>query len=178
MDLNYIIAQAFGIFATLCCFAMPLFKRKWQMLLVNVAGNLFFILNLLFLGYHETGSIFANATAMIVNVVSLVQVLISYWHVKKGTPVTTAENIIFLLLYVGMGFVGFNRALDFLPIIASVFNMLAVFQKDEQKTRLLVLCNASIFCAYYIIIGSTSLLAELMAVITTLIGLIKYRKKA
>ena len=178
MDLNYIIAQAFGIFATLCCFAMPLFKRKWQMLLVNVAGNLFFILNLLFLGYYETGNLFANATAMIVNVVSLVQVLISYWHVKQGTPVTTAENIIFLLLYVGMGFIGFHRALDFLPIIASVFNMLAVFQKDEQKTRYLVLGNASIFCAYYIILGSTSLLAELMAVITTVIALIKYRKKA
>ncbi len=177
MDLIYIIAQAFGIFATLCCFAMPLFKRKWQMLLVNVAGNLFFILNLLLLGLHS-GDLFANATAMIVNVVSLVQVLISYWHVQKGTPVTKLENIIFLILYVGLGFVGFNRALDFLPIIASVFNMLAVFQKDEQKTRLLVLCNASIFCSYYIIIGSTSLLAELMAVITTLIGLIKYRKKA
>ena len=178
MDLTYIIAQAFGIFATLSCFAMPLFKRKWQMLLVNVAGNLFFILNLLLLGLHETGNLFANATAMIVNVVSLVQVLISYWHVKKETPVTTAENIVFLLLYVGLGFVGFNRALDFLPIIASVFNMLAVFQKDEQKTRVLVLCNAAIFCAYYIILGSTSLLAELMAVITTVIALIKYRKKA
>lgn len=178
MDLNYIIAQAFGIFATLCCFSMPLFKRKWQMLLVNVAGNLFFILNLLFLGYHETGSIFANATAMIVNVISLVQVLISFWHVKKDIPVTTTENIIFLILYVFMGFIGFHRILDFLPIIASVFNMLAVFQKDEQKTRYLVLCNASIFCAYYIIIGSTSLLAELMAVVTTLVGLIKYRKKA
>ena len=178
MDLNYIIAQAFGILATLCCFAMPLFKKKWQMLLVNVASNLFFILNLLFLGYHETGSFFANATAMIVNTVSLAQVLISYWHVKKNSPVTTAENIIFLLLYVGMGFIGFNRALDLLPIAGSVFNMLAVFQKDEQKTRYLVLCNASIFCCYYIILGSTSLLAELMAVITTVIALIKYRKKA
>lgn len=177
MDLTYLIAQAFGIFATLCCFAMPLFKRKWQMLLVNVAGNLFFILNLLLLGAHS-GDLFLNATAMIVNLVSLVQVLISYWHVQKNTPVTTLENIIFLLLYVGMGFVGFNRALDLLPIIASVFNMLAVFQKDEQKTRILVLCNASIFCAYYIIIGSTSLLAELMAVVTTVIALIKYRKKA
>ena len=177
MDLIYIIAQAFGIFATLCCFAMPLFKRKWQMLLVNIAGNLFFILNLLLLGLHE-GDLFANATAMIVNVVSLVQVLISYWHVKKETPVTMAENIIFLLLYVGMGFIGFQRALDFLPIIASVFNMLAVFQKDEQKTRYLVLCNASIFCAYYIILGSTSMLAELLAVITTVIGLVKYRKKS
>lgn len=178
MDLIYIEAQVFGILATLCCFAMPLFKKKWQMLLVNVGGNLFFILNLLLLGLHETGDLFANATAMIVNLVSLVQVLISYWHVKKGTPVTTPENIIFLLLYVGLGFIGFNRALDLLPIAASVFNMLAVFQRDEQKTRLLVLGNASIFCAYYIIIGSTSLLAELMAVVTTLIGLIKYRKKA
>ena len=178
MDLTYIIAQAFGIFATLCCFAMPLFKRKWQMLLVNVAGNLFFILNLLLLGYHETGSIFANATAMIVNGVSLIQVLLSYYHVQKNTPVTVPENVLFLLLYVALGFVGFQRALDLLPIVASVFNMLAVFQRDEQKTRYLVLCNASIFCAYYIILGSTSLLAELMAVITTVIALIKYRKKA
>ena len=175
MDLIYIIAQAFGIFATLCCFAMPLFKKKWQMLMINIGGNLFFILNLLLLGLH-TGDLFANATAMIVNVVSLVQVLISYWHVKKGTPVTTVENIIFLFLYVGMGFMGFNQALDLLPIVASVFNMLAVFQKDEQKTRILILFNASIFCLYYIIIGSTSLLAELLAVITTVIGLIKYRK--
>lgn len=178
MDLLYIIAQAFGIFATLCCFAMPLFKKKWQMLLVNVAGNLFFILNLLLLGLHETGDLFANATAMIVNAVSLIQVLLSYYHVQKGTPVTIPENILFLLLYVGMGLVGFNRVLDLLPITASVFNMLAVFQKDEQKTRYLVLCNASIFCVYYIIIGSTSLLAELMAVVTTVIALVKYSKKA
>ena len=177
MNLLYIIAQAFGIFATLCCFAMPLFKKKWQMLLVNVAGNLFFILNLLLLGAHS-GDWLGNATAMIVNLVSLVQVLISYRHVQRGTPVTKAENLVFLALYVGMGFIGFNRALDFLPIIASVFNMLAVFQKDEQKTRYLVLCNASIFCTYYIIIGSTSLLAELMAVITTVIALVKYRKSA
>lgn len=177
MNFIYIIAQAFGIFATLCCFAMPLFKKKWQMLLVNVGGNLFFILNLLLLGANE-GDLFLNSTAMIVNLVSLVQVLLSYRHVQKDTPVTKAENIIFLLLYVGMGFIGFQRVLDFLPIIASVFNMLAVFQKDEQKTRYLVLFNASIFCTYYIIIGSTSLLAELMAVITTVIALIKYRKKA
>ena len=178
MDLTYLIAQAFGIFATICCFIMPLFKKKWQMLLVNVGGNLFFILNLMLLGLHETGDLFANATAMIVNTVSLVQVLLSYWHVQKKSPVTTAENIIFLLLYVGLGFVGFNRALDLLPIVASVFNMLAVFQPDEQKTRYLVLGNASIFCTYYIIIGSTSLLAELMAVVTTVIALVKYRKKA
>ena len=173
----YWIAQTFGILATLCCFIMPLFKKKWQMLLINAGGNLFFILNLLLLGAAD-GNLFANATALIVNAVSLVQVFLSYWHVKKEKPVTIAENIIFLVLYVGLGFVGFNRALDLLPIVGSVFNMLAAFQRDEQKTRWLVLCNASIFCAYYIIIFSTSLFAELLAVVTTVIGLIKYRKKA
>ena len=176
MEPIYLIAQAFGIFATICCFIMPLFKKKWQMLLVNVGGNLFFILNLLLLGAHS-GNILANSTAMIVNIVSLVQVLISYYHVQKNTPVTKVENIVFLALYVGLGFVGFNRALDLLPIVSSVFNMLAVFQKDEQKTRWLILFNASIFCLYYIIIGSTSLLAELLAAITAVIGLVKYRKK-
>ena len=173
----YYIAQGFGLFATVCCFIMPFFKKKWQMLLVNVCANLFFIMNLLLLGANE-GNLFANSTAMIVNLVSLLQVLLSYWHVLKEKPVTTVENIIFLILYVGMGFIGFNRALDLLPIISSVFNMLAVFQRDEQKTRFLVLCNASLFCAYYIIIGSTSLLAELLAAITSLAALIKYRKKA
>ena len=172
----YYIAQAMGILATLFCFIMPLFKRKWQMLLINACGNLFFILNLLLLGLHQ-GDILANATAMIVNLVSLVQVFISYWHVQKEKPVTVVENIIFLILYVGMGFIGFSRALDLLPIVASVFNMLAAFQRNEQKTRYLVLCNASIFCTYYIIIGSTSLLAELLAVVTTVIALIRYRKK-
>ena len=173
----YYTAQAFGLLATISCFLMPLFKKKWQMLLVNVAGNLFFILNLLLLG-ASTGDLLANATAMIVNLISLAQVLLSYHHVRKGSAVTTAENIVFLVLYVGLGFVGFHRALDLLPIVASVFNMLAIFQRDEQKTRLLVLGNAGIFCLYYIIIGSTSLLAELLAVVTAVIGLIKYRKKA
>jgi len=172
----YYIAQAMGILATIFCFIMPLFKKKWQMLLINAAGNLFFILNLLLLGLHG-GNIFANTTAMIVNLVSLVQVFISFWHVQKEKPVTMAENIVFLALYVGLGFIGFHRVLDLLPIIASVFNMLAAFQRNEQKTRYLVLCNASIFCTYYIIIGSTSLLAELLAVVTTVIALIRYRKK-
>lgn len=176
-NMIYFIAQAFGIFATICCFIMPLFQKKWQMLLINAGGNLFFILNLLLLG-ASAGDLFANATALIVNMVSLIQVFISYYHVQKNIPVTVWENIVFLVLYVGLGFVGFNRALDLLPIVASVFNMLAAFQRNEQKTRYLILCNASIFCLYYIIIGSTSLLAELLAVITTVIGLVKYRKKA
>ena len=164
----YYIGQALGIVATVCCFALPLFKKKWQMLLVSATSNLFFALNLILIG--DVGS------AIIVNLLAIVQTLLSLWHVQKDKPVTVAENIIFLIGYIICGSFGFHRALDVLPIVGAVFNMLSVFQRDEQKTRILILLNASTFFIYYIVVGSTNLFAELLAAITTVIAMIKYRK--
>lgn len=164
----YYIGQALGIVATVCCFALPLFKKKWQMLLVSATSNLFFALNLILIG--DVGS------AIIVNLLAIVQTLLSLWHVQKDKPVTVAENIIFLIGYIICGSFGFHRALDVLPIIGAVFNMLSVFQRDEQKTRILILLNASTFFIYYIVVGSTNLFAELLAIITTVIAMIRYRK--
>ena len=163
----YYIGQALGIVATVCCFALPLFKKKWQMLLVSATSNLFFALNLILIG--DVGS------AIIVNLLAIVQTLLSLWHVQKDKPVTVAENIIFLIGYIICGSFGFRRALDVLPIVGAVFNMLSVFQRDEQKTRILILLNASTFFIYYIVVGSTNLFAELLAIITTVIAMIRYR---
>lgn len=163
----YYVGQALGIVATVCCFALPLFKKKWQMLLVSATSNLFFALNLILIG--DVGS------AIIVNFLAIVQTLLSLWHVQKDKPVTVAENIIFLIGYIICGSFGFHRALDVLPIIGAVFNMLSVFQRDEQKTRILILLNASTFFIYYIVVGSTNLFAELLAIITTVIAMIRYR---
>ncbi len=164
----YYIGQALGIVATVCCFALPLFKKKWQMLLVSATSNLFFALNLILIG--DVGS------AIIVNLLAIIQTLLSLWHVQKDKPVTVVENIIFLIGYIICGSFGFHRALDVLPILGAIFNMLSVFQRDEQKTRILILLNASTFFIYYIVVGSTNLFAELLAVITTVIAMIKYRK--
>lgn len=164
----YYIGQALGIVATVCCFALPLFKKKWQMLLVSATSNLFFALNLILIG--DVGS------AIIVNFLAIVQTLLSLWHVQKDKPVTVVENIIFLIGYIICGSFGFHRALDVLPIVGAVFNMLSVFQRDEQKTRILILLNASTFFIYYIVVGSTNMFAELLAAITTVIAMVKYRK--
>ena len=164
----YYIGQALGIVATVCCFALPLFKKKWQMLLISATSNLFFALNLILIG--DVGS------AIIVNLLAIVQTLLSLWHVQKDKPVTVAENIIFLIGYIICGSFGFHRALDVLPILGAIFNMLSVFQRDEQKTRILILLNASTFFIYYIVVGSTNMFEELLAVITTVIAMVKYRK--
>ena len=96
---------------------------------------------------------------------------------KNKSSVVAAWILLFLVLYIGCGLLGFRRAIDVLPIVGAVFNMLATFQRDEQKTRVLIFFNAGTYFSYYLALGATSMFAELLAAITALIGLVKYRKK-
>ena len=165
----YYIGQALGLVATVCCFVTPLMKKKWQMLVIVAAANLLFALNLILINQVSS--------AIYLYFVAIVQAAVSYWHVHKDKPVTKAENVVFLLLYVACGAIGFKRALDLLPIVGAVFNMLATFQPDEQKTRVLILLNAVCFFIFCAAVGSTSMFAELLAMITTIIAMVKYRKQ-
>ena len=168
--MNYYIGQAFGILSTLCCLVMPLMKKKWQMLAFSAVGNVAASANLVFLG--EIGS------AAIINLVATVQVLISLWHVKQEKPVTKAENVIFFIAYVALSVMGLHKVIDVLPIIGVLIYMFLAFQRDEQKSRVLTLANSLVFLVYYLMIGSTVVFAEIFAALSSIIGLIKYRKKA
>ena len=179
-NFTYWLGQAFGIFALICCFIMPLFKKKWQMLVLTALGNLFFALNYIAIGEIRSG--------MILNIVAIVQVAITFIHLKKNTDVTMTENILFLLINVGLVFallilkegwaaLNVKNWLEILPLIAAVFNTLATFERDEQKTRVLTFINAGTYFAYYAVLGMSSMFAELLAAITCVIGFIRYRKK-
>lgn len=165
----YYIGQAMGLVATACCFVTPLLKKKWQMLVMTAAANLMFALNMLLIG--EIGS------AIIIYIVAVIQALVSLWHVQKDKPVTRVETAVFLLASIGCGAIGFKKALDLLPIAGAVFNMLATFQRDEQKTRVFILFNALCFFVFCFAVRSTSMFAELLAMITTIIAMVKYRKQ-
>jgi len=168
--MNYYIGQAFGILSTICCMVMPLMKKKWQMLVFSAVANVAATMNLVFLG--EIGS------AAIINLVATVQVFISLWHVQKEKPVTKMENVIFFIAYVALGCMGLNKVIDVLPIIGVLIYMFLAFQRDEQKSRVLTLANSLVFLVYYLIIGSTVVFAEIFAALSSVIGLIKYRKRA
>lgn len=85
------------------------------------------------------------------------------------------EKGLFLALYVSCGLLGLRSTVDLLPVIGAVFNMLATFQRDEQRTRWLLLVNASIFAVYYVLIGSTVLLSVLCTMASTALGLYRGR---
>lgn len=166
----YYIGQALGLVVAVCSFTCPLWKKKWQMLVNSAVANLLVALNFFLL--DELGS------GIILNIVAVVQIGFSLWHLKKGTAVSLPENILFLGAYIICGSLGYQTWIDLLPIIGAVIFMFGVFQKNEQKTRLLGIGNAVAWILYDIIIGSSAALGQLVTIIVTVVAMWKYRKKA
>ena len=166
--MTYYVGQGFGLLSTLCCLILPLPKKKLHMLIINALNNAFVVINILLLA--------GVSSAIMVCAVAVIQSLVAILHLKKGSPISRGENVLFLVLYAGCGFLGFHTLLDALPIVGAVFNMLATFQRDEQRTRWLLLINAATFAVYYAIIGSTALLAVLCTIAASIVGLVRNRK--
>lgn len=168
--MSYYIGQAFGLLTTACCLTMPVLKRKKHMLWLNASNNTFAVLNVLLIS--------GWSSAITVCAVAVVQSLVALWHLRNDTQVKKSENLLFVFLFLGCGVLGYRRPIDLLPIVGAQFNMLSTFQRDEQRTRWLLLANASIFTVYYAIIGSTATLSCVCAIVSTVAGLLRYRKKA
>lgn len=166
---RYTLGQLLGLLSTGCCLVMPLFKRKKQMLLANGANNLLVIGNILLLAGFGSG--------VMVCAVAVAQVLVALEQMRRDRAAAGWENALFLALYVGCGLLGLRSAVDLLPIIGAVFNMLATFQRNEQRTRWLLLVNAAVFAVYYVLIGSTALLSVLCTIASTALGLYRYRRR-
>lgn len=167
--MRYYIGQAFGLLAAAGSLLCPVWKKKWQMLVTSAAASLMAALNFFFLNEMGTG--------IILNLVAVAQVGCSLWHLRRGTPVSTAENIAFFVVYIVCGSLGYRSWRDLLPIVAVVFFMLGVFQRDEQKTRLLVLGNAAAWLTYDLIIASGAAIGQAITIGVTAAALLKYGKK-
>ena len=179
--MSYILGQALGLCSTACTIILPFFKKKWQILALNIAVNLFLTLNFLLIG--QFGS------AMFLCLVAMVQSGISIIHNVKNTKVSLPETILFTVLYVGFGVFGiltapgfvpelnFTNLLEILPIIGALMLMISVFAPDEQTTRKFLLANALIWTVYTAIVGSTAFFTDVVAAISTASALWKYRKR-
>jgi membrane associated rhomboid family serine protease len=54
--------------------------------------------------------------------------------------------------------------------------MFAMFQKDPQKIRYILLGNMSSWVIYFIAPFSTSIFAQIAGIISSVIGILRYRK--
>ena len=176
----YLLGQFIGIIATISSIMMPVFKKKTHMLFNTIAVNILMALNFILIG--QIGS------AACLCAVAVVQSLVSLYHVKQGTKIQMIEKIVFLILYVVLGFVGiftspgfvmeisYRNLLELLPIAGAIMSMIFVFVKDEQMARRFLLATALIWSVYTALVGSSTFFAQIFTVVTTCVSMYKYRK--
>lgn len=170
MDYIYIAGQIVGVLVTITVIIIQQLKKRTQILWASVLVNMLGALNV----YLLSGSL---GSGVIVNFVAIAQILIALWHEKRSTDETLIEKIIFLILYVGVGIICYKSPIDILAILAAVFYMVAMLQKDEQKIRLCLLANMTSWTIYHGILLSTGIFAQLAGIVSAVIALIRYRKK-
>ena len=166
--MNYYIGQVIGLFVTAVVIITLQLKKKKQMLIASIISNILSAANILLLGSFNSG--------VIVCCVAVFQLILSLWHEHKKTDVTIIEKVIFLILYVTGGAIGFVTWIDLLCIVAAVFYMLAMLQKKEQHIRLFLLANLSTWIIYHGILGSTAIFAQIAGFISSVIALYRFRK--
>lgn len=179
--MNYWIGQGFGIIATVVGLLIPLFRKKWQMLIANFSNNLLLALNLVFL--DEVGS------GIFLFVVAMVQAAVNFVHCLRSKAAKPCENALFLCLYLGLGFYGLFTApgfvpavngknlLELLPILGAVCSMLFISEQNANRSRWYYMACSFVWFVYYIIIGSTSLLGSLLSLITGTAAIIRSKKE-
>ena len=177
----YYIGQFFGLLTIVCSVTMPFLKKKWQLLWANIAINALVILNMALIGQ------FGSAIGLCL--MAIVQSLLALLRTKDEKAVSTLETILFTIAYVGFGFVGiltapgfvpkinYQNLLELLPILGALAQMISVFVRDEQATRKWILCNAIFWVIYSAAVGSSVVVNDLLAVISTSSAIYKYRKK-
>lgn len=167
--MTYIIAQILGFVVTVLNIAGYQFKKKWHILANSALANFVCAANYFLLG----GALSATAIC----IVGGAQSVLSAHHAYKCTLAKIPEKIIFLCAYLACGIWQYNSYIDLLPALGSLFFMVAAFQKDAQKLRIYLLFNAMLWLAYSLIIGSTAVFAYILALVSNVIGLYRFRKK-
>ena len=176
----YLLGQILGLIGTAITIATPQFRTKCQILLCNASVNALNALSFAMLG--QTGS------AVYLCLIAIVQALVSMWHERKQSAVSTWETLLFFALYAGFGFYGMvstdgfvwaistQNLLQLLPIIGALMLMFSVFAKGGQKTRFFLLLNSAAWLIYTAAIGSTVFFTSIASILSTITALWKYRK--
>ncbi len=169
MTLFKILGQAFGILGLIGIFVqMQAKKREWIYAIAFVV-NIIFALNIVFLEGFCSG--------VFINLLASVQLAFGWLHEKRGNESGILEKIIFTVVYLAIGIYGYHSYMDIFAIVASMFYMVAVFQKNPQFFRLFSIFNMSTWVVYHLLIGSSGMFAQFVGITSAIIGMVRFKKQ-
>ena len=161
-------AQIIGIvFIAISLIAYQLKQRKHIVMM-------FCIMN--FIGFIHYIMLGGALSAAFIFVVAFAQSAASYITASLDKKPSTLQKIVFTFLYIIAGVFTYQSYVDVLSITASFMCMFSMLQTDEQKIRIFSLINASCWIVYNILVGSISVIAQVLTFLSILIALFRYEK--
>lgn len=168
----FFIAQLLGVVAIILGFLNYIVKTRGQVLLVHSATVVCFVLHYLCLGAWA---------GLALNLVALVRDIV-YYHVGKNGKVSRVLSLGFTVIMGAMGTTASLIAGEgwyfILSVVALMVNTFAMSFADPNHIRKSILFTSPLVLAYNCFVLSVSgAVYEAIAIISSVIGLIRYKKK-
>lgn len=161
-------AQVLGVVFIVASLVAYQLKERKRILLMFCVMNLIGFIHYLMLG--------GALSAAFIFIVGFAQSVTSYITAASNKKPSLLQKIVFTLLYVIAGFITYKSYVDILAIMASFMCMFSMLQTDEQKIRIFSLMNAGCWIVYNTLVGSVSVIAQVLTFISILISLFRYGK--
>lgn len=164
--MNFILAQIFGGIALILVVISYFINNKKKFLLLQIIANLFY------------GLSFAVNSALVAGLntfISILRVLVLYLYEKKHKEPPIYLILIFSVGYIIIGIIFFKNYYDIIVIITPILFTIAMWVKNMQLVRYLMLFPNAILVFYAILnqVYTTALL-DFIEIITIIVALITY----
>lgn len=163
-----IIAQIFGLGATVSLFMIYQQKTRKGMLLAKLSADIFWVIHYFLLGAYA---------GMIPNGVGMLRELIFIQRKEKRWANNFIFPVIFILINWGLGFRTFEAWYNILPIAASTVVTISLWIDRPRVTKLISIPVSLAFMTYDIFVLSyVGIVNEAIAICSIIIYFVKEKK--
>ena len=167
LNIIYLIGQLFGVVAVILGFVSYQMKTSKGLKLAQMSTSVVFCIHYCLIGARS---------AFAMNIVSSVRNYV-YSNSDKKIFSYKIYPILFAVITAFMGFMSWEGAHSLFVIAGLVINTLAMSMKNPQSIRKSILISSPLVIIYDIFVKSFGgLVYEVVAIVSAIIGIIRYRK--
>ena len=162
--------QLVGIFALLFYALSFQMKTKENLLIMQVTSNIFATVQYL-LAMALTGAV--------QTLLGVIRGIVFYFYKKRGLNPDKKTLIAFEIAIILGAVLTWDNILSFFPLIGMTANLYGQWQNDMKRVRICAVISAVLWLVYaYNTEVYTAMLTEILKILSSLIGLWRYRKGA
>lgn len=166
MELEFILAQVFGLFGLICSVLSMQMKKRRDILIFLAGLNIFAGISMLYL-HRPSGAL--------INFFAVVEIFINYQYEKRRKPVPKMVVATYITTNLLLGIIPYSDIIDILPIVNSVIFCGTILAKREKDIRRLNLVNQMIWLVYNVnVMAYLFIISNVMTIVSISVAMWRY----